>query len=216
MTSWYLESDRGANTLKGDGRLSLERQVRTDIDKFNYDPKNPVPTAGGAVCCDPKVFPWGPMDQRAVEARDDVLVYTSAPLRSDVEVTGDIRANLWVSTSAPDTDFTAKVVDVFPDGHSRNLCDGMLRLRYRDGLESMKLARPGQIYPITIDAGVTSNVFRAGHRIRVEISSSNFPRFSRNLNTGGNLADEKDLRIANQTVFHGPSYPSRIVLPVIP
>ena len=216
MTSWYLESDRGANSIRGDGRLSLERQVRSDNDNYTYDPRNPVPTAGGAVCCDPKVFPWGPMDQRSVESREDVLVYTSAPLRSDVEVTGDIRANLWVSTSAPDTDFTAKLVDVFPDGHTRNLCDGILRLRYREGLEATKLARPGRIYPITIDAGVTSNVFRAGHRIRVEISSSNFPRFSRNLNTGGDLADEKEIRIANQTVFHGPTYPSRIVLPVIP
>ncbi len=153
-------------------------------DQFTYDPRNPVPTRGGAVCCDPKIFPWGPMDQRPVEKRKDVLVYTSAPLKQDLEVTGPIRVVLYASTSAADTDFTAKLVDVFPNGEARNLTDGILRIRYRQGLDKPELAKPGEIYPLTIDAGVTSNVFLAGHSIRVEISSSNFPRFDRNPNTG--------------------------------
>jgi putative CocE/NonD family hydrolase len=156
------------------------------------------------------------MDQRPVEQRDDVLIYTSQPLQREMEVTGPIRVVLYASTSALDTDFTAKLVDVFPNGEARNLTDGILRLRYRSGLEKAALAKPGEVYPITIDAGVTSNVFLRGHRIRVEISSSNFPRFDRNPNTGGSLADETVLRKAVQTVFHGKKYPSQIVLPVIP
>src|SRR5262249_3033932 len=149
-------------------------------DRFVYDPRNPVPTMGGAVCCNPKVFPWGPMDQRTVEQRSDVLVYTSAPLKQPVEVTGPIQVVLYASSTAPDTDFTAKLVDVFPSGEARNLCDGILRARYRRSLERPELLTPGEVYPLTIDAGVTSNVFLAGHRIRVEVSSSNFPRFDRN------------------------------------
>ena len=131
-------------------------------DQFTYDPRNPVPTMGGAVCCDPKIFPWGPMDQRPVEKRKDVLVYTSDPLKQDLEVTGPVRVVLYASTSAPDTDFTAKLVDVFPNGEARNLTDGILRMRYRHGLEKAELAQPGEVYPLTIDAGVTSNVFLAG------------------------------------------------------
>ena len=214
--SWYLDSNRGANSLNGDGQLTPEKPTREDRDQFTYDPHRPVPTAGGAVCCDPKTLPWGPMDQRPVEARDDVLVYTSTPLKQDLEVTGTIRATLYVSTSATDTDFTAKLVDVYPDGYARNLCDGLLRLRYRRGLDQMHPARPGEIYSVTFDVGVTSNVFRTGHRIRVEISSSNFPRFDRNPNTGDAVADETELLSAKQTVFHGHPYPSRITLPVIP
>ena len=204
LTSWYLDSNKGANTLTGDGRLSVERPTRDDLDTYVYDPRKPAPTAGGALCCDPKVMPWGPMDQRAVEARDDVLVYTSAALRQDLEVTGTVRVQLWVSTSAPDTDFTAKLVDVFPNGHARNLCDGMLRLRYREGLDRVRLARSGEVYPVTFDVGVTSNVFKAGHRVRLDISSSNFPRFDRNPNTGRPVADENELRTARQTVHHSP------------
>jgi putative CocE/NonD family hydrolase len=156
------------------------------------------------------------MDQRPVEQRDDILVYTSKPLSREMEVTGPIRAVVYVSTSAPDTDFTAKLVDVFPNGEARNLTDGILRLRYRSGLDKAVLAKPGEVYPITIDAGVTSNVFLPGHRVRVEISSSNFPRFDRNLNTGGSLADDQAPHKAVETVYHGKKYPSRIVLPVVP
>ncbi len=185
-------------------------------DSFTYDPRNPVPTRGGAVCCDPKVFPWGPIDQRPVEKRKDVLVYTSAPMKQDLEVTGPIRVVLYASTSAPDTDFTAKLVDVFPNGEARNLTDGILRVRYRHGLEKAELAEPGKVYPLVIDAGVTSNVFLAGHSIRVEISSSNFPRFDRNPNTGRPFADETALKKAQQVIYHSRQYPSHLVLPVIP
>lgn len=215
-TPLFLAGKGHANGAKSDGTLDWELPAKHNKDVLTYDPRNPVPTKGGATCCNPKVIPWGPMDQRAVEQRGDVLVYTSQPLRRDLEVTGAVRVVLFVSTTAPDTDFTAKLVDVFPDGAARNLTDGLLRLRYRQGLDKSVLAHPGEVYPITIDAGVTSNVFLTGHRIRLEVSSSNFPRFDRNPNTGGPLADEKVFRKATQTVFHGRMYASRIVLPVVP
>ena len=201
--------------------LSPARTLTTDIkkagqDEYTYDPRRPVPTRGGAICCNPEVFPWGPTDQREVEARDDVLTYSTAPLKQDMEVTGEIKAMIHISTSAPDTDFTAKLVDVFPDGHARNLCDGILRVRYRNSLRKAELAKPGEIYNITIPAGVTSNVFKAGHRIRVEISSSNFPRFDRNPNTGRVIAEETELRTARQTVYYGVRHASHVLLPVIP
>lgn len=214
-TPWYLGSHAGANSLNGDGVLLADPRASAK-DEYTYDPGRPVSTRGGAVCCNPKAFPWGPMDQRAVEARDDVLVYTSAPLKQDLEVTGTVRVTAWVSTSAPDTDFTAKLVDVFPDGQARNLCDGILRLRYRESLSNPVLASQGEIYEIAIDAGVTSNVFKTGHRVRVEISSSNFPRFDRNPNTGRAVADETELRPAHQTIHHGRQYPTHVLLPVIP
>ena len=221
----YLASERAANGLSGDGVLQWKPQrAKTPdtsansfaADSFTYDPRNPAPTLGGAVCCDPKTFPWGPIDQRPVEQRKDVLVYTSAPLKQDLEVTGPIRVILYASTSAPDTDFTAKLVDVFPNGEARNLTDGILRIRYRRGLEQPELVEPGKIYPLAIDAGVTSNVFLVGHSIRVEISSSNFPRFDRNPNTGRPFADETVLKKARQMVYHSRQYPSHLLLPVIP
>jgi putative CocE/NonD family hydrolase len=137
-------------------------------------------------------------------------------LKQDLEVTGSIQVVLYASTSAPDTDFTAKLVDVFPTGEARNLTDGVLRMRYRRGLDKAELAQPGEVYPLTIDAGVTSNVFLKGHSIRVEISSSNFPRFDRNPNTGRSVADETSLNKAAQTVYHGAMYPSHVLLPVVP
>ena len=216
LTTFYLSSRGRANSLDGDGRLQTLPPRGERPDQYVYDPTNPAPTDGGAVCCNPKVFPWGPFDQRAVEKRRDVLVYTSAPLKRPLEVTGPIRAVLYVSTSQFDTDFTAKLVDVFPDGRAINLTDGILRLRYRESIEKPVLARPDQVYPITIDAGVTSNEFGRGHRIRVEVSSSNFPRFDRNPNTGRPVADERDLRRASQTVFHDRRRPSHILLPVVP
>lgn len=213
---WPLARVRYTPMYLGAGR-SLQREPgREGEEQYTYDPRDPVPTRGGSVCCNPTIFPWGPMDQRVVEDRDDVLVYTTSPLRRDLEVTGEVRAILYVATSAPDTDFTAKLVDVFPDGHARNLCDGILRLRYRKGVSKAELVKPGEIYTITIPAGVTSNVFKAGHRIRVEISSSNFPRFDRNPNTGRSIADETELRVARQTVLYGTKYPSHLLLPVIP
>jgi len=211
---FYLESRGHANTLAGDGRLRLGTPTG-EADRFVFDPQDPVPTAGGAACCNPKVFPWGPKDQRPVEKRRDVLVYTTDPLQKDVEVIGTVRVVLYAATSARDTDFTAKLVDVFPDGRAQNLTDGILRMRYRKSLEKQELARPGEICKLTIDAGVTGNVFQKGHRIRMEISSSNFPRFDRNPNTGEPVADATELRKATQTVYHDARRPSYVLLPVV-
>lgn len=214
-TPFYLSSSSGANSLSGDGELRRAPENETGSDSFVYDPNKPVPTTGGAVCCRPSVFPWGPMDQRPVEKRKDVLVYTSARLSRDLDVIGPVRLQLYISSSAPDTDFTAKLVDVFPDGEARNLCDGILRLRYRQSLgKPAAPLHPGEIYSIQIDAGVTANRFQAGHRIRLEISSSNFPRFDRNLNTGKSTIDTIQRRIAYQTVYHGRQHPSHLLLPV--
>jgi uncharacterized protein len=216
MTAFYFASHTAANTLNGGGSLGPRPQRRSHPERFEFDPANPVPTIGGSTCCNPKVFPWGPMDQRPVERRSDVLVFTTPPVREDLEVIGPVRVVLYAATSAPDTDFTAKLVDVFPNGEARNLTDGILRLRYRDSLESPHLATPGQIYELNIDAGVTSNVFLKGHRVRLEISSSNFPRFDRNPNTGRPVADETVLRKADQIIYHDRQHPSRLILPVIP
>ncbi len=216
FTPLYLTGGGPANTLLGAGELEWKPEAQLKVDKFIYDPKKPVQTLGGAVCCNPKIFPWGPMDQRPVERRPDVLVYTTQRLRRELEVTGPVEVVLYVSTSAADTDFTAKLVDVFPDGEARNLTDGILRLRYRNGLQKPALAHPGEVYPVTIDAGVTSNVFLPGHAIRLEVTSSNFPRFDRNANTGHPAADDKSLRKAQQTIYHGKDRDSHILLPVIP
>lgn len=211
---FYLESRGKANSLEGDGALS--EKPAGAADQYVFDPNKPVPTRGGAVCCNPKIFPWGPMDQRPVEERKDVLVYTTKPLKHDVEAIGPVQVILYVATSARDTDFTAKLVDVFPDGHAINLTDGILRLRYRNSLERPELAKPGEVYRIAVDAGVTGNVFFKGHRIRVEVSSSNFPRFDRNPNTGGVVADAVKLNPASQTVYHDAKRPSALVLTVVP
>lgn len=212
----YLDSAGHANTGAGDGVLLSHPSLHEAEDVYTYDSRNPVPTRGGSVCCNPKVFPWGPLDQRAVERREDVLVYTTRPLRKDLTVVGPVKVLLYVATSARDTDFTAKLVDVFPDGFARILCDGLLRLRYRESLEHAVLSNPGEVYEIAVDAGVTGNVFQKGHRLRVEISSSNFPRFDRNPNTGGRIADETRLSKARQTIYHGREHPSRIELMVLP
>jgi len=213
--TFYLESGGHANSLSGDGVLRDRLPTRYATDRYVFDPRNPTPTRGGSVCCNPRVFPWGPIDQRPVEQRRDVLVYTTRPLKTEVEAVGPVKVELWVSTSVRDTDFTAKLVDVFPDGYARNLTDGILRLRYRNSLEHPELAHPGQLYEIAIDAGIVSNVFAKGHRIRVEISSSNFPRFDRNPNTGTSIADETHLTPANQTIYHDKDRPSRLVLTVM-
>jgi putative CocE/NonD family hydrolase len=215
-TPFYLTGKAAANTLHGGGELSKNKPRKELPDQFVFDPRNPAPTQGGAVCCNPTVYPWGPMDQRKVESRPDVLVYTSSVLKKEVEVTGPIRVVLYASTSAPDTDFTAKLVDVFPDGSARILTDGILRLRYRESLEKPAATIPGQTYQVTVDAGVTSNVFLKGHAIRLEISSSNFPRFDRNPNTGRPVAEETELRTARQTVYHDRTQASYVLLPIVP
>jgi putative CocE/NonD family hydrolase len=213
---YFLSSAGAANALEGDGSLVDRPPARAAADQFVFDPRDPVPTHGGAVCCNPKIFPWGPMDQRPVERRRDVLVYSSAPLKQDVEAIGPVEVILYASTTAKDTDLTAKLVDVFPDGYARNLTDGILRLRYRNSLAKPELARPGEVYRVRVDAGVTANVFLKGHRIRIEVSSSNFPRFDRNPNTGGVIANETRLLKATQTVYHDRERPSQLVLMTMP
>ncbi|MBV9083942.1 MAG: CocE/NonD family hydrolase [Acidobacteriaceae bacterium] len=214
FTSLYLNSEGHANSASGDGVLTWQAVKRSKPDKFSYDPSDPVPTAGGAACCDPKLLPTGPLDQSEVERRSDVLVYTSAPLTEPVEVTGPLQVVLYVSTSANDTDFTAKIVDVQPDGRAILVCDGILRLRYRLSLAQAVFVKRNTPYRISIDAGVTSCVFAAGHRIRLEVSSSNFPRFDRNLNSTGALANEIKIQIARQTVLHETRFPSAVILPL--
>ncbi len=213
---FFLDSGGKANSLNGDGTLADQPVRRQAEDRYTFNPRDPVPTRGGAVCCNPQIFAWGPMDQRPVEARKDVLVYSTRPLKRDVEVIGPVYAVLYVATTAKDTDFTAKLVDVFPDGYARNLTDGILRLRYRNSLEQPQLAREGEVYRITVDAGVTGNVFLKGHRIRLEISSSNFPRFDRNPNTGGSIADETRLTTTTQTIYHDRERASHLLLMVMP
>jgi putative CocE/NonD family hydrolase len=208
-TPYYLRSAGRANTAAGDGRLELTAPDREAPDSFTYDPKNPVPTgaAGG--------YSRVPMDRRTIEERPDVLVYSTSPLAADVEVTGPLAATLWIRSDARDTDFTATLVDVLPDGTARALGDGILRARYRNGKQTQRLLTPGEPTEITIDLGATSNLFRTGHRIRLEISSSNFPRFDRNPNTGGVFGEDGDVRLARQTVLHDAAHPSRLILPIV-
>jgi len=214
-TPLYLESEGGANSSAGNGTLRWQPVSRSKTDTFTYDPRDPVPTKGGAICCEPKILPPGPLDQTAVEARNDVLVYTSAPLAEDLEVTGPVRTILYVSTSANDTDFTAKIVDVAPGGRPLLVTDGIQRLRYRLSLAKPIFVKHNQAYQISVDAGVTSHVFASGHRIRLEVSSSNFPRFDRNMNTTAPNAEQGKPIKARQTLFHEKGYPSAIILPVI-
>lgn len=185
-------------------------------DTFVYDPVNPVITTGGNHSLVHPAISVGPHDQRSVEARADVLVYTGPVLDAPLEVTGPVSAVLFVSSSAPDTDFTARLVDVHPDGRAINLCEGVLRTRYRESIERPVLMTPGEVCELTIDLGPTSNVFLPGHRVRLDVSSSNFPRIDRNLNTGGPIGFETEWRVAENTVHHAPARPSRLVLPVIP
>jgi putative CocE/NonD family hydrolase len=212
----YLGGNGKANTAAGDGFLDFAPPRKAKPDHFVYDPMRPVPTAGGAICCNATVLRPGPLDQSAIERRDDVLVYTSAPLREDLEVTGRVHALLYVATSANDTDFTAKLVDVTPGNTPLLVTDGILRMRYRLSLSDPTFVKRNMPYQVMIDAGVTSWVFGVGHRIRLEISSSNFPRFDRNLNSTGNNANLDQAWKATQTVFHEKKYPSGVVMPVIP
>lgn len=208
----YLHSAGRANSLLGDGALSPTPQKSEKPDQFNHDPSHPVPTTSG----DPNAaldYPW---DQRPIERRDDVLVYSTPELENDLEVTGSVRMILFAASSAKDTDFTAKLCDVHPDGRVQPLTHGIVRARYRDSFEKATLLKSGKIYRYEIDLWVTSNLFRQGHQLRVEISSSNFPFFSRNLNTGGDLGWETQAVIARQKIYHETAYPSHLILPVIP
>ena len=213
---YYLHSGGKANTLNGDGRLDPEPPREEPPDVYVYNPIDPVPTWGGQLCCDTGVIPPGAYDQRSVEARPDVLVYSTAPLDAYVEVTGPIGAALYAATSARDTDFTAKLVDVEPSGYARNLTDGIVRARYRKVRSPAELVEPGDVYEYKIDLAATSNLFKPGHRIRLEISSSNFPRFDRNTNTGEPVGTDAELVSALQTVHHSSLYASRVTLPIVP
>ena len=215
-TAYYLHSDGRANSLNGDGALSVETPGDQPSDSYVYNPVNPVPTVGGGLCCDPAFMANGAYDQRWVEGREDVLVYSTPPLAEDVEVTGPVSVTLFASSSAVDTDFTAKLVDVEPSGYARNLTDGIIRARYRNPRQPAELIAPGDIIEYTIDLWATSNLFKKGHRIRVEISSSNFPRFDRNMNTGAPIGSDVEFQPALQTIYHTPEYPSRLTLPVVP
>lgn len=215
-TRCFLHSGGSANSLRGDGSLSLTPPRKEAADKYTYNPSNPVPTIGGSLCCDAEHYEPGPRDQRPVENRDDVLVYSTRPLAEDLEVTGPVTLELWARSSAVDTDVTAKLVDVTPSGFAINLTDGILRMRYRDSQDKPELMNPEQVYKVSVDLWATSNVFKKGHIIRLEISSSNFPRFDRNLNTGGDQATNRESVSALNTILHDADHPSALLLPVIP
>ena len=219
FTRWYLHSGGRANTASGHGMLSPEPPGDEPDDSFLYDPRDPVPTVGGATFL-PGVWLGanaGPRDQSAVEQREDVLCYTSEPLPRPLEVTGPLRLVLYASSSAPDTDFTGKLVDVAPDGGAELVADGILRGRYRDSRDAPRLREPDELVELEIDLGATAYVFPAGHRIRLDVSSSNFPRFDRNTNTGGSIAAEsiEDALPARNRVHHRRAHPSHVVLPVV-
>ena len=215
---YYLHSAGLANSINGDGQLSENPPADETQDQFVYDPASPVPSFGGRSCCQFTSTPMGPADQWQVEIRNDVLVYTSEILKGDIEVTGPIQAELYAASSAQDTDWVIKLVDVAPDNRAINIADGILRGRYRNSLSQPTLLEKDHPYMYRIDMGATSNMFKAGHRIRVEVSSSNYPYFDRNLNSGGEFGNEWiiDRVIATQTIFHDSSRPSRLILPILP
>jgi len=212
-TPYYFHSKGSANASNGDGTLDTTKPGQEAVDRFVYDPDDPVPTLGG---CNLGKCPVGPHDQTKAEQREDVLVFTSGELTSELEVTGPVKVVVYAASDATDTDWTAKLVDVHPDGRPFNLCDGILRARYRESANKPTLIEPGKVYRYEIDLWVTSNVFLTGHKIRVEISSSNFPRFDRNPNTGHAFGADAELQKAKQTVYHDAERASHILLPVIP
>jgi putative CocE/NonD family hydrolase len=214
-TKYFLHSAGKANSLRGDGSLSTVTPAKESADQYVYDPANPAPTVGGPLCCDGGHLPPGPRDQRAVEAREDVLVYSTPVLAQDVEVTGPVSVELYAKSSAVDTDFTAKLVDVGPDGFAQNVTEGIVRARYRDSQETPSLMNPDQVYKFSIDLWATSNVFRKGHVLRLEISSSNFPRFDTNLNTGEDARLAQRSVTATNVILHDAQHPSALVLAVV-
>jgi putative CocE/NonD family hydrolase len=214
-TKYFLHSQGAANSAGGNGSLSTKAPNSEPPDHYVYDPANPVPTIGGPLCCDPAHLKPGARDQRPAETRADVLVYSTRAFPEDVEVTGPVNVELYVESSALDTDFTAKLVDVGPDGFARNLTDGIIRARYRDSREKAELLKPGEVYKLTIDLWSTSNVFLKGHALRLEISSSNFPRFDRNLNTAESPESGQQFISATNVIFHDHKHPSALILPIV-
>jgi hypothetical protein len=215
-TRYYLHSAGDANSSGGDGALSVSAAAAESADSFVYNPTNPVYTTGGPLCCDANNLVAGPMNQQKLETRQDVLVYSTLPLDTDLEVTGPVSLDLFASSSAVDTDFTAKLVDVWPNGYAQDLTEGILRARYRDSKETATPLIPGKVYELKIDLWSTSNVFLKGHKIRIEVSSSNFPRFDRNPNTGKTAGEDATFVKATNTVYHDAAHPSAVVLPVVP
>lgn len=215
-TNYYIHSDGSANTLCGDGGLNEVLPRDETPDRFAYDPLDPAPTIGGALCCSVTYTPGGPYDQTPIEKRKDVLVYSTPSLKKEVEVTGPVVMKLFASTSAEDTDFTAKLVDVWPCGFAQLLTHGIIRARYRESRKKAKFIKPGRVYEYAIDIWSTSNVFKKDHLIRIEVSSSNFPHFDRNMNTARPVAEESKPVIAVQHIYHDKAYPSHLVLPIIP
>ena len=214
--TFYLGSGGKANTLNGDGALAAAAPDTDKPDAFTYDPLNPVLSYGGNVCCTGTAVQAGSFDQRRMEARDDILVYTSEPFKEGTEVSGPIVPTLFVSSDARDTDFTVKVIDVYPDGRAFNLDESIQRMRYRDGYDKpLAWMESGKVYKVTLQPLTTSNYFPAGHKLRIEVSSSNFPRFDRNLNTGGNNYDETKGVIAHNAVHHSKQYPSTVTVTVV-
>jgi putative CocE/NonD family hydrolase len=214
---YYLHSGGRANSRFGDGALNATPPGTEPPDVYVYDPASPVPSVGGPGCCSgSSEAASGAFDQSEVEQRHDVLVYSTPPLERGLEVTGPLEAILYVSSTTRDTDFTAKLVDVYPDGTAYNIQESILRARYRDGFTTSVWMRPDNTYRVRIDLKASSNYFGQGHRIRLEISSSSFPRYDRNLNTGGNNYDEIRWLTARNTVHHTGVHPSHIVLPIIP
>jgi putative CocE/NonD family hydrolase len=211
FVKFHLHSGGRANSLHGDGVLAVTEPADEPPDFYRYDPADPTPSVPGKL-----ERPRGSVDQTEIELRQDVLVYTSPPLEREVEVTGPIVARLWSSSSALDTDWMVKLVAVYPDGYAFRLSSGMIRARYRESQAAPRLLEPGRIYEYEIELGPTSNLFRAGHRIRVEIASASFPEFDRNFNTGGVCAEETNGLAAMQVVYHDAARPSHLVLPVIP
>ena len=216
-TRYFLHSAGHANTLHGDGVLSVAPPEVESADHYAYDPANPVPTRGGALLMPPE-YPAGPRDQRPNESREDLLVYSTAPLEHNVEVTGPILVHLWTASSALDTDFVARLVDVHPDGYAQNLTDGIIRARYRNFTRGgdPELLQPGQAYEYEIDLWATSNLFKKGHCIRLDVTSSSFPRWDRNPNTGHEFGADDELIVAQQTILHDAEHPSHIILPIVP
>jgi putative CocE/NonD family hydrolase len=216
MRTYYLTSGGNANTLSGDGRLSPEAPSGEYADAFTYDPMDPVVSYGGNVCCIGGAIDAGSFAQDSIEAsRQDILVYTTEPFDEGVEVSGTIGITLFVSSDARDTDFTVKLLDVYPDGRAFNLDETIQRVRYREGYDRQVFMQPGEVYEVEVSPMSTSNFFAPGHSIRIEVSSSNFPRFTRNLNTGGNNYDETEGVVAHNQVHHSAQYPSQIRIPVV-
>jgi putative CocE/NonD family hydrolase len=216
MQTFYLTSGGSANTLNGDGSLTPRRPNAEAFDAFTYDPFDPVMSHGGNVCCIGGAIDAGSFDQQGVEAdRDDILVYTTEPFSEGMEVSGPIEVTLYVSSDVKDTDFTVKLIDVHPDGRAFNLDETIQRVRYREGYDKWVFMEPGEVYEVEIGPLTTSNFFAEGHSLRIEVSSSNFPRFTRNLNTGGKIYDETEGVVAHNRVHHSGEYPSQIRVPVV-